>query len=100
MLRADSLNYAYEKPVLIDVSMTLVPGELVAIIGANGSGKTTLVRLLAGLIAPHRGQVFINDKPLLSHPRRELARMIGYVAQETRVMFPVTAFEFVLQGRF
>lgn len=100
MLRAESLSFAYERPVLTDISVSIAAGELVAIIGANGSGKTTLVRLLAGLLRPQHGRVFINDRALDAYPRRELAKTIGYVAQETRVMFPVSAYEFVLQGRF
>jgi ABC-type Fe3+/spermidine/putrescine transport system ATPase subunit len=50
-----------ESPVLKEISLTLEAGESVAILGRSGSGKSTLLRLLAGLEAPTRGQVFVRE---------------------------------------
>jgi iron complex transport system ATP-binding protein len=100
MLRAESLHFNYDKPVVEDISLQIAPGELLSVIGPNGSGKSTLVRLLAGMLRPASGKVFVGDSLLESLTRKELARQIGYVAQETRVQFPMSALEFVLQGRF
>ena len=55
--------------VLNDVSLTLYPGELVAILGPSGCGKSTLIRISAGLLRPSRGQVLYRGKPVREpHP--------------------------------
>jgi NitT/TauT family transport system ATP-binding protein len=50
--------------VLEDVTLSIVQGEVVALLGRSGSGKSTLLRILAGLIRPDRGQVFMKGAPL------------------------------------
>ncbi|HEX2989131.1 MAG TPA: ABC transporter ATP-binding protein, partial [Anaerolineales bacterium] len=63
------------------ISLTIEPGEQVAIIGQNGAGKTTLVKHLNGLLQPTRGQVLIDDWDTKEHPVAKLARRVGYVFQ-------------------
>lgn len=55
------------------VSLALVPGEIVFLVGGNGSGKTTLAKLLAGLYSPASGEVYLNDK-LVTDSNREYYR--------------------------
>jgi iron(III) transport system ATP-binding protein len=76
-------------PVLRDVSLTVPPGGLTAILGASGSGKTTLLRLIAGFEAPDAGEIrlagaLLADGANMQPPER---RAIGYVAQEG-ALFP------------
>jgi len=82
------------------VSVAVAEGGLVGIIGPNGSGKTTLLRLLAGLLRPSSGRVMLGGRDLHSFSRRELARRIAVVPQETRLAFDFTVQEIVLMGRF
>src|SRR6516164_478101 len=53
-----------EQTVLEDVTLHVEPGEIVALLGRSGSGKSTLLRILAGLIQPSRGRVFVKGDPL------------------------------------
>jgi ATP-binding cassette, subfamily B, bacterial len=66
-IRLDHVSFAYPgttKLVLDDISLTLPPGSVVAIVGENGAGKTTLVKLLAKLYEPSSGAIVIDDTPL------------------------------------
>jgi len=114
LLQADNVTYEYDAgrrqapardlasaPAGVHgVSLSVTEGGLVGIIGPNGSGKTTLLRLLAGLLRPASGRVAIGGRNLHSFSRRELARRIAVVPQETRLAFDFTVQEIVLMGRF
>ncbi len=69
------------KVLLDDVSLTLLPGSFVAIVGASGAGKTTLLRALSGQVPPTSGQVLYNGRDLFTH-QRELSNALGYVPQD------------------
>lgn len=75
-------------------------GEILGIIGPNGSGKSTLLKLLGSIISPQQGTIRLQDRPLSSFARQELARIVAYVPQQSSVVFPFTLAEFVLMGRF
>lgn len=53
-------------PIIADVSLTVMPGEVVVIEGRSGSGKSTLCQLVAGLEAPDRGSVLVGGEPAAS----------------------------------
>src|SRR5262249_18240987 len=79
--------------------LELAAGELLLLAGRNGAGKTTLLRAATGLVRPGAGAVELDGRAVASLPRRELARRIAYVTQETAVPFPVPAGQLVLLGR-
>jgi iron complex transport system ATP-binding protein len=85
--------------VLKDVSLTLSPGHLVALVGPNGAGKTTLLRALAGLI-PSEGEIEIGGQTLSSLPLRERAKRFGYLPQGHVVHWPLPARDIVALGRY
>ncbi|HVG20613.1 MAG TPA: ABC transporter ATP-binding protein [Blastocatellia bacterium] len=80
-------------------SLDLQPGCLTVLVGLNGSGKTTLLRLLAGLWSPSKGKVVLNGREISSIPRRELARHVSYVPQDTHLGFAFTVRDVVMMGR-
>jgi iron complex transport system ATP-binding protein len=85
--------------VLRDVSLEVKPGEVVGLLGRNGAGKTTLLRAISRTLEPDSGEVRLDGRPLGSLTRRELARAIAVVPQESNIPFPFTAGELVLMGR-
>jgi iron complex transport system ATP-binding protein len=85
--------------VLRGLTLELVPGEVLGLVGRNGAGKTTLIRVATRLLRPERGSVELSGRPLAAWPRRELARAIAVVPQQTGVPFPFTVAEVVLMGR-
>lgn len=89
MIEVEGVHYTYQPesgaaiPALHDVSLTIAPGEYVALIGRNGSGKSTLAKLLNGLLQPTAGRVLVDgmDTRDLTH-LREVRRRVGMVFQD------------------
>ncbi len=86
-LRAASLVRRYkERTVVDDVSLYLTPGEVVGLLGPNGAGKTTTFYMIAGLVKPHGGQVFLNGDEISAWPIHRRARSgLGYLPQEPSI---------------
>jgi osmoprotectant transport system ATP-binding protein len=83
MLKLQNVYKTFEdRPVLVDVNLTVPKGATHALIGSSGSGKTTLLRITLGLIPFDKGYIKINDQPLLSFSPIEWADRIGYVPQD------------------
>ena len=105
LLVARDIGFAYagedgaERQVLAGVSLSLSPGELVALVGPNGAGKTTLLKTLSGVLAPRAGTVELEGRPLAGFSPREIARRIAFVGQELSADFSFTVEEVVLLGR-
>jgi ABC-type cobalamin/Fe3+-siderophores transport system ATPase subunit len=74
--------------------------EMVAILGPNASGKSTLLNLISGMIAPLSGRVELDGQATSRLGLRTRAQRIAMVHQESPMIFPPTAGEFVLQGRY
>ncbi len=74
-LEAHEVSHSYGRlEALRDFSLTIVPGQCVALVGANGSGKSTAVRTLAGLVAPTAGYVRVEGFDPHAEPEAERAR--------------------------
>jgi osmoprotectant transport system ATP-binding protein len=74
-------------PVLDALSVTIAPGETVALVGRSGAGKTTVLKLINGLLMPQRGTVTIDARDTREWEPYALRRRIGYVLQEV-ALFP------------
>jgi iron complex transport system ATP-binding protein len=105
-LSVEQVSYAYapnpsQAPLftLEAMSFQAKPGELVAILGPNASGKSTLLKLISGALLPLSGRIFLNGFETHSLPVKTRAQRIALVQQESRLLFPSRAWEFVMQGR-
>jgi len=107
LLRADHLHFTYDGRTratgltlaVRDVSVDVEPGAITGLLGPNGCGKTSLLKLLSGIVTPQQGRVTLDGASLRDLPRREVARRIAVVPQETHPAFDYSALEMVLMGR-
>lgn len=86
-LSATDVRYSYVdgRDVLHGISLTVRPGERLAMVGPSGAGKSTLGRLLAGIDGPRTGQIAVGGAPLVELPLPELRRHVALVTQEHHV---------------
>jgi iron complex transport system ATP-binding protein len=100
MIEVNSISFRYhEEWVLQEVSFRVEKGEFVGVIGPNGSGKTTLLKILYRLLAPQKGEILFELVSMKKMGRRDIAKRIAVVAQETQLLFPFSVVETVLMGR-
>ncbi|HEY9479134.1 MAG TPA: ABC transporter ATP-binding protein [Gemmatimonadaceae bacterium] len=103
MIRFEKVIVRYPRSpraALDGVSLEAVRGRITAVVGPNGSGKSTLVRTLLRLVPLDGGSILVNDVPLSSMDRRELARRVAVVTQSESITFALPAREYVALGRF
>ncbi len=100
-LEVDSLTVRYGEAVAVrDVSLTVEPGEIVALVGPNGSGKTTLVSAVAGLLKPASGAVTLNGRDVTGRAAHAVADLgITLVPQGRQLFSDMTVLENLLLGR-
>ena len=78
-----------DRTLLSNISFTVEPGEIVAVVGPSGAGKSTLLRVLAGALEPDEGEVRVDGASLRDWNREELGRSVGYMPQ-TPTLFPAS----------
>ena len=104
LLQTESLSAGYSpgRPVVANVSLVIYPGEMLLLRGANGIGKSTLLQCLAGVMEPASGSVLVNGHPIGGYSRRELARHLAYLPQQTdsSSLVGATVRDVVSLGRF
>jgi lipopolysaccharide export system ATP-binding protein len=103
-LAAIGLHRRFGRRVVVhDLSIRVAPGEVVGLLGPNGAGKTTTFQMLAGLLKPHGGQVYLDGTELTRWPLWRRARAgLGYVPQRPTVFPRLTVaqnLELSLRGR-
>ena len=95
-----NINFAYnsETPILQNMSLLALPGEMIALVGASGAGKTTLVNLLPRFYDPQAGQILIDGIDIQDVTLNTLRRQIGIVPQET-ILFSGTIAQNIAFGQ-
>ena len=92
MLELKDVSKSYkDQSVLRGFSLRLDAGKTYVLIGPSGCGKSTILRLIAGLISPDAGAVFVDDRQLTSESALQLRHRMGYVIQEGGLFPHLTA---------
>ncbi|PSB15516.1 ABC transporter ATP-binding protein [Phormidesmis priestleyi ULC007] len=78
-----TFSYQPDRPVLQDLNLLVLPGEMIALVGASGAGKTTLVNLIPRFYDPQIGDIWLDGTNVRDVSLRSLRRQIGIVPQET-----------------
>lgn len=100
ILSFHSVTFGYDsRPILQDVTFSLRPGRIAAILGPNGVGKTTLLLLTLGWLQPWRGEILLGDVPVRALSVRARGRRMALVPQSEHTPFDYTVLEYLLLGR-
>lgn len=101
MLKFENISKRYgDRSILEEVSASLKPGKITALIGTNGSGKSTLLSILSRLIEQDGGSVTLNDKPLDDYKSSDLAKKLSILKQANHMDIKITVEDLVSFGRF
>ena len=99
-LTINHLSFKYNGlPALEDVSLEVGLGEVLSIVGPNGSGKSTLLKCINRILKTKQNTVLIDGRDVGKIGLRDLAKMMGYIPQNSLSSFPFTVFDVVLMGR-
>jgi len=99
-LEVRNIYFSYDnRDVIRNVSFNIEEGEFLSIIGPNGSGKSTLLKTLNNVYIPKSGEIQVKGKPVDSYKKKDLAKLIALVPQDTNIDFEFKVQEIVAMGR-
>ena len=100
LVQIDRIHTYYGKShILHGVSLDVMPGEVVGLLGRNGVGKSTTLKTVMGLVRPTEGTVTLEGRPITGMPAYRLARLgIGYVPEDRRIFRLLSVMENLRTG--
>ncbi len=99
-IEVEGLSFRYGKtPILRDINLTIPREGFSVVLGRNGSGKSTLLRIMAGVADRWEGRVTVFGKDLRDLSPSWRAKVVGYLPQQHRPVFPFSVEDVVLTGR-
>lgn len=99
-LQIKDLEFGYGKGLVIKgIDFNVEKGKFISIIGPNGSGKSTLLKTLNNIYNPSKGNIVLEDKDIKTYKKRDLAKKIALVPQDTNIDYDFTVEDIVMMGR-
>ena len=100
LVEVTNLSFSYgENTVLDDISFSVEPNYLVAVLGINGTGKSTLIKCLNKINKIDSGRVKICGDSIDQLSINDLAKLVAYVPQKVATSFPIDVYDVILLGR-
>lgn len=101
MLEISNLNFSYgSKPLLKDINISFDNSNFIGILGPNGSGKSTLLKNLLGYYKYDSGKISLLNKDLKDYSIKELAKIIGFLPQNSALLTPLNVIDVLLMSRY
>lgn len=98
-LNIHDLSVGYKFSILENINLSLLPGNIVCLIGENGSGKTTFLNTLAGLLRPKKGKIRLGEKNVTDLSISHRSKLISYVPSKTDAFVQLSVYDIVSMGR-
>ncbi|MHA7880407.1 MAG: heme ABC transporter ATP-binding protein [Saccharospirillum sp.] len=95
-----SVRLRPKQATLDKVSLSVQPGEILAVVGQNGAGKSTLLKVLSGELAPDSGEIQLMDRALADWPDHLRARLLAVLPQQHNLSFDFLVEDVVALGRY
>ncbi len=100
-VRVEGMSFSYDSyEVLNDVTLDIEPCKVTCVIGPNGAGKTTLLKVIASILKPTKGTVYLDFKDLRLYNPKEIARVIAYSEPNISKSIPVKVLDLILTARY
>lgn len=94
-----TFSYDGKRTIFENISFSIEKGDILCILGQNGCGKSTLLRCLCNLYKLNAGNIYIDDKDIVSYSPANLAKKIGFIPQMHTPSFPYSVLQIVMMGR-
>ncbi|MEK6589590.1 MAG: ABC transporter ATP-binding protein [Nitrospinota bacterium] len=95
------VSFSYNRKEFIKgLSLSIGSSEFIGLIGANGSGKSTILKLSAGIIKPHAGEIKLWDKPIHLYHGKDRAKLISFLPQMLDINIPFRVKELISMGLY
>lgn len=100
-IKIENLSFAYDEDlVLKSIDLEFVKSGFTSIVGPNGSGKSTLLKQISGILKPSQGSLIINGVDIKTINKKDIAKLMAVVPQNTALEFDYKVMDVVLMGRY